>query len=562
MIETLEDRRLFSVLTGVVGTPPVVMSPPPPPPPTSGGIIVTLPPGGGVMSPGTGVTPPVPNTDRVVGDTLYVTGTDGPDSLDVSFKPSTVVVARSASAAAVVGVPTAFGDSYVIRRGPLLQNTVSASGVKKVVVYGLGGSDVLYVEANVTVPTTVSGGAGDDHLIGGGGTNYLDGGPGNDNLTGGKGNDTLAGGADNDTVAGGPGDDVIRGDAGDDTLDGGAGRDTIYGADGNDSIYGGLGDDTLYGGNGDDTLVSVFGGTDKVNGDQGWDIFVADKNDALTDMDTLASQRKSVYRIDKFANPTKPGVFASELGVVDIADPGLTSRAKSYYDYGYVPVFTPAGPQMGDVQQNQLDDCWLASTAASVARATPWAIKRSIVPLGDGTVMVALGGKVYREDTQLPVNSNSKVAYGSIDGRNGPSLWFALLEKAMAYHMKTGGSHTYNDVESDTPGTAYNALRVDYDRSTLVWFGTDESSMWDKINNNTYKAMTITTEPSILGVDGKLRPSHAYTILGTFRQGYGQKMVILRNPTDKNGQDAGANGVVTISASDLYSSCLLLYISN
>ncbi|QOV89642.1 C2 family cysteine protease [Humisphaera borealis] len=538
MFETLEDRRLFSVYDFTnVGT--LVLAPVSPPVIVTGPTVVNPAPPT-VLAPEGDPNMEVRNSIKLVGQTLYITGTSAPDSFQVN--PA--------------------GASLIVRRGSIESFPFPAAQVKNIIMVGYEGADVLFVDPATNVPATVLGGAGDDHVFGGAAADYLEGGTGNDTIKGASGNDVINGGDGSDKLFGEAGDDTLRGWAGDDTIDGGAGRDTLYGADGNDQLFGGLDDDTIYGGNGDDTLVSVFGGIDKVNGDQGWDIFVADKKDVLTDMDNLANTRKSVYRIDKFSNPTSGSTYATELGTTNITDPALTFRATKYQNFGHIPIFTASGPNIGDVQQNQLNDCWLATTAGSVARSSPWAIKRTVVPLGDGTVMVALGGGCYRVDADLPTDANGKPIYGSIAGRKGDSLWFGLLEKGMAYHMNSGSGYSYGDVESDTPGVAYDALRIGYDRSTLVPFGTDESLMWDKINSNvSLRAITITTEPASLGVNSALRPSHAYSVVGTFRQGNGTTMVILRNPTDKNGMNSGTDGMVTVSASTLYSSCLLLYIS-
>lgn len=86
------------------------------------------------------------------------------------------------------------------------------------VVFSFGAGDDGLGAANVAMPVTADGGAGDDYLNGGAGADVLDGGAGNDTVYGGDGADDVRGGADNDEIAGG---------AGDDTIDSGPGNDFV-----------------------------------------------------------------------------------------------------------------------------------------------------------------------------------------------------------------------------------------------------------------------------------------------------------------------------------------------
>jgi len=510
--------------------------------PVIGPVVVN--PGGGVLDPGTSTGTALlgtPLTVKIHNSTLYVSGSINLDKFWFLNSDNTITVIRN----------------------NLMVGTFSWALISNVAIAGLDGNDEIDASA-VTKPLIIYGGNGNDSIKGGSSTSIIFGNAGNDTLTGNRLGDRIEGGDGNDMIFGGSGNDSLWGGIGNDTIDAGSGDDVVYGQDGNDTEFAGPGNDTLFGGNGDDTLITVFGGNDRANGDQGWDIFVADKSpkDTITDMDNLAVQRKSIYLIDKFANPTFGSTFASELLVnQDIADPSLTLLANKYVNFSSKPLFTSKGPKMVDVQQNQLNDCWLASTAASLAESNPFVIRRTVIPLGDGTFAVALGNSIYRMDADLPTNANGNPIYGSIAGRNGESLWFGLLEKGMAYHMKSGTRYTYADTELDTPGVAFNALRVAYDRYQLLPFGTNASSLWDRIRTNPGKAMVITTEPASLGVNSALRPSHAYSILGTFTQGPGTKMISLRNPTDRNGSNSGTNGLVSVSTDNVYASCLLFYVS-
>jgi Ca2+-binding RTX toxin-like protein len=88
-----------------------------------------------------------------------------------------------------------------------------------------GGDDQITVAANVALPVTLRGGAGNDTLRTGAGSDKLFGSAGDDRLYGGRGPDTLNGGDGNDTVFGGPDSDVLLRGLGSDVLRGGPGDD-------------------------------------------------------------------------------------------------------------------------------------------------------------------------------------------------------------------------------------------------------------------------------------------------------------------------------------------------
>jgi Ca2+-binding RTX toxin-like protein len=114
------------------------------------------------------------------------------------------------------------------------RTSFDAAKVKSILVNAAAGNDYVEIKSGIaaTIPTTLNGGAGNDHLIGG---------RGKDLINGDAGNDLLYGNAGNDTVNGGDGRDLISGGAGADVLGGGAGNDFIIARDGSgtDKVDGG-----------------------------------------------------------------------------------------------------------------------------------------------------------------------------------------------------------------------------------------------------------------------------------------------------------------------------------
>jgi hypothetical protein len=496
-----------------------------------------------------------PGATKMVGDWLVVNGTHSTDHLQI----------RAYNAATI----------EVVRNG-VIDGHFSRALVNRIHMYGYEGFNTMAIDPSLNIRAYIQGGPGNDTITAGGGNDTLWSGGGDDRIEAGGGNDDIQTQGGNDYVLGGDGADTVTGNSGNEWIDGGAGADLLKGEGGADSIFGGRGDDKIHGGEGDDILISVFGGKrDSVSGDGGWDNFVADKDstEKLYDSDTLSTARKSINRISRFANPTvmkKNPVYASELDGADISDPALTKTAKGYHDYGFVDLFQPGGPKRTDVRQDRygLNDCWFAASAAAIAGSKPWVIQRAVMPLGDGTYMVKLNGNCYRVDADLPGGLNGGTAYGDPYANPSGALWFPLLEKAMCYDMWTGPGqynnmwyYRYSDVESDTPGVAYDALGQSYNRYTLfevLDIGTGVEEMFNYISSNLGKAMTITTEPGVLGVGSVLRSSHAYTIIDAWVSASGKKLVKLRNPY----ADSNANGnEVTVGAGNLHDSCLLLYIA-
>ncbi len=169
----------------------------------------------------------------------------------------------------------------------IFRNVASISGVAG------AGDDIVIVSKEVLLPTSLSGGLGNDILIAGGGRtilygnegdDYLKGGPVNDIIRGGDGDDTIFGGDGNDTISGGIGRDIIRGWRDDDDIDGGDDNDAIDGGTGNDIIKGGWGDDIILGGLGRD-IIYGGDGSDTIEGGRDADIIYGDGSTTAIDVE-------------------------------------------------------------------------------------------------------------------------------------------------------------------------------------------------------------------------------------------------------------------------------------
>jgi Ca2+-binding RTX toxin-like protein len=176
--------------------------------------------------------------------------------------------------------------AYVVKAIGLEQ---TYTGVTSIYANGGDFDDDITVDFTVTIPATLIGGEGNDHLDGGAGNDSISGGNGNDWITGNDGNDTLNGDGGNDALFGGKGNDRIYAGEGIDQVYGEDGNDSLEGGDGDDIMYGdskpnssgaysGTGNDTLKGGEGNDQLYGA-GGNDSIEGGDGADLIEADAGD-------------------------------------------------------------------------------------------------------------------------------------------------------------------------------------------------------------------------------------------------------------------------------------------
>ncbi len=244
-------------------------------------------------------------------------------------------------------------DEYIVsylESGVLYEDSFSAVGIEKLLIYGGAGNDSITIDESVTIATEIYGGSGDDSIIGGSGDNLIFGGEGQDRIYARGGNDELYGGEGGDIIEGGAGNDVLYGGAGNDTLRGFAGDDALYGGLGNDTLEGGVDNDTYYFANdfGNDTVEDTGSNLNRAAGQAGdtWD-FTAVTTDITFNFGSAGYLDSDVVKAVNLSNSVTENVsqqFAVETVLGGSGAGGTGSDTFNIYrtaDYG-----SAAGPDV------------------------------------------------------------------------------------------------------------------------------------------------------------------------------------------------------------------------
>lgn len=417
-------------------------------------------------------------------------------------------------------------------------------------------------------------------LFGNGGNDYLEGFSAADQLNGGDGNDTLVGFGGNDTVWGGNGDDVIRGmdgndqlvgDAGNDKIDGGTGNDTMWGGFGNDTLLGGIGNDqivgdagndhlngqagndTMWGGDGNDVLIAIDNSTgDVMQGNAGRDVFWSDRVFFFsTDNASDVTSSDVLHTVSSFANGAD-----RTLDGDNIADPTL--KAGAQYKRFTGPLFSTNGPQVNDIRQGDLGDCYFLAGTGGVALDSSFTLTARIVDFDDGTYGVRMGDKFYRIDGDLPVSNlaATNTAYAKLGAQN--SLWVAIAEKAFA--MYRTGANSYASIEGGSGveanrawGSTTAGLKSFSSYGNATALANDLYNRWAgyqavSVGIHNYGVFNATNSPLII--------HHEYTVMSFQRNAQGVITgITVRNPWgfDGIGNDSNtSDGLITLTPAQLF----------
>ncbi len=266
--------------------------------------------------------------------------------------------------------------------------------------------------------------------------------------------------------------------------------------------------------------------------------------------------------------------FAGILGVPNLPaqrltayrnldDPDLTRNAVGYERVDG-ELWGMNGPQLADVDQGALADCYFLAAVGSLVSRSPAEVRDMIRDNGDGTYSV----RFWRSnepvwitvDGSLPVDAAGNVEFAGVADSDGDGLvetWVAILEKAYAVYRDTYGKDNGRSGYADVGGTGHSdtvfRALVGGDPQRLT--GLTEDEMVDTLSAvNDGHLVTVSTH-SNAGGDGWVA-SHVYTVVGTVERD-GETWVILRNPwgdgepDDSDNMGVADDGLFAVRVSEL-----------
>jgi|GEM_PF-1239503 len=213
------------------------------------------------------------------------------------------------------------------------------------------------------------------------------------------------------------------------------------------------------------------------------------------------------------------------------------------------------GPDVFDVQQGRLADCYFLAALGALAHTNPQALRDMVTDNGDGTFTVHFGGEAgdVTVDDDFAVDGRGRALYAGTGETDNPELWVAVIEKAFA--QVEGG---YTDIEY---GWAHEAIAFltghdDFTvRAPSGFTSTEIGAALDEGRTVTASSYSGETGDKKNAENG-IVSNHVYVVLGV-RERNGATEVRVYNPwgSTEGGIDDGENdGAFWMSLEDFNTS--------
>ncbi len=224
-----------------------------------------------------------------------------------------------------------------------------------------------------------------------------------------------------------------------------------------------------------------------------------------------------------------------------------------------IPLFSKDGPNMSDVQQGYMGDCWLLAALASIVNTRPEIIKNMVVENPkDNTVDVTLQRElepgifikeVYKVEKSLfQIREGLFCRAKSLMSKSKENIWVQMIEKAFSAYFANGkdaidyrnitGSYRNNDIDY----MQKNAFKIILGNEANFNYKPDQSSvnveaLFKRIKNALNNRTPLdygTDENGLRDIEGnKVVAKHAYSLVGAEEKD-GKYYIKLRNPWGKN----------------------------
>ncbi|HVX84351.1 MAG TPA: carbohydrate-binding protein [Phycisphaerae bacterium] len=368
------------------------------------------------------------------------------------------------------------------------------------------------------------------------------------NITGTSGNDSIEVSQSGNTI-------YVKANGSTTSYSGPFGTIMVKGGDGNDTIqidssvniatliYGGNGANTLKNfTSGKATIVAIGNGYDVVQGNGFNTSYWVDPSDSVN-ASSAEWNAGRVHQVSSFWNGVSTSLSGQNLS--DPSGTGSTVRLTSSSFWG-------TGPQITDVTQGLVSDCYVVGALQTLANSSPDRLMEMAVDLGDGTYAIQFkkGGttEFVRVDGDLP--AGGPYASGLEYAHPGPSgnQWVEIFEKAYA-EIGTGG-WSYASLNEGWFGNVFANLGV---TATSISVN-NGSSLYSAVSSAlaSGKGVTLGTNPSVWGIP--IIGDHTYTVTKAYTDQWGTQYLTLRNPWGYDGAGSDSNtydGYVTVAASQL-----------